>query len=613
MPDGFDRRPTTGDRPPAPRPAAKPYDEDDDYDAGYGDPYEDDFADADDDLDDRHGRPPGRARRIANWLGFGTPPPMEDEEDAADLYDDTGDTRDARNIRDARDTRDARDAGDALDGRTTALRAPAPRSPRDAGSDTADIPPQPTAPPPVPPEPGAPGRDARGGERTRNTRPWEVLLGSVPPPGTPMSDTVPADTLVPDSRPVGLTEPDDDAELTPAPEPGNAAPLPTRPVRRRDAPRGGAKGAGRADARGEALANWLDPVDPVDPLDPRNLPTPDAETPTRETAPTPAVTTAAAAAAAAIASARAARDFDAPTTADPTPAQVPAPKVVAQSTSTETEFADDSPEPRRMLRLLPTPVLADGGGMVVDGGRVGRLTARVGAVRGDLHTQQGVPRQNCVATGPDPSGSWTISIICDGVDGSYAPELAAQVAVRSTYRAVARMVAADRHENWDWTTTLAAVQTDLRTRLTEIGSRARTLGRPAPATRLAVLVTAAEPLQDDRVDMAVLGDSTILRLAEGGWRAPLGIRETPGDVPTPALPDQGTEHVRVCRTTWRPSDALVVMTGGFAESLGATSGALAARLAEDWRRPPELLDFLRDIAQGSRNDDGAVIALWPEP
>ncbi|UGQ15485.1 protein phosphatase 2C domain-containing protein [Yinghuangia sp. ASG 101] len=251
--------------------------------------------------------------------------------------------------------------------------------------------------------------------------------------------------------------------------------------------------------------------------------------------------------------------------------------------------------------------------MVVDGGRVGLLTVRAAAVRGGLHAQEGTPRQNSFAAGPDPSGTWTITIVCDGVDGVYAAELAAQVAIRSTYRAVARMVASGPHAEWDWTTTLDTVRTELRTRLTEIGARARSLGRPAPATRLAVLVTSAEPLQDDRVDMAVLGDSTILRLSEGGWRAPLGVRETAPDTSPPALPEHGTEHVRVCRTTWRPSDALVVMTGGYAEALGAGSGGLAARLAEDWRRPPELLRFLADVAEGSHTDDGAVVALWPEP
>lgn len=642
MPDGFDRRPTTGDRQPARRTAAQRYDDDDDlYDEPrrgadpYGDPYQDDYDDADSDIvedsdadsddDPGGGERRGPARRLASWLGFGVgsdetygeprsgtgpdddlydapppaippqptaPPPLPGDDDAppyrsrgsadAELTDDTWlpEARSARTDDDFDTSSTASAPLDAPGAATGSQQPPAAARPR----------------------------------RTRATSPWEdIMLGSGPPPGTPMSDAMPAGTLPPD--PYTVRPP---AAAADAP----SVPLSDSPTRR----------AGETRS-GTALSDWLDPMDPVDPLDP-NDPTgtpEDADTDdasvgkqdvTSETGssessfddPGPTGTIAAA------------LPIPAPAApAAPPPPAAPAPRVStlkqpaadkqpkANKAPDVDDVPDESPEPRRMLRLLPTPVLADGGGMVVDGGGVGRLTVRAAAARGDLHTQHGVPRQNCFAAGPDPSRRWTISIVCDGVDGGYAPELAAQVAIRSTYRAVARMVMSGRHEDWDWTTTLAGVQAELRTRLTEIGAKARSLGRPAPATRLAVLVTSAEPLQDDRVDMAVLGDSTILRLAEGGWRAPLGIREVPADVPPPALPEQGTEHVRVCRTTWRPSDALVLMTGGFAEALGAASGGLAARLAEDWRRPPELLDFLHDVAEGSHAEDGAVVALWPEP
>ncbi|MCF2533731.1 protein phosphatase 2C domain-containing protein [Yinghuangia soli] len=635
MPDGFDRRPATGDRPPAQRSSADRYDRSPDYDA---DPYDDPYQDAYDDLDDTFdedidedvdgedgpGRP-GPARRIANWLGFGTPSQLSDDPEA-DLYGRRDDDLDRRTNHgsDEEETLESYDNKDVY------------------------IPPQPAQPPPVPPgtigadradERGSdrPGRHERptgrrsertdagsdhagtddttansgasgtaaaasGGDRPRRSRatsPWEdIMLGSGPPPGTPVTDSIPSDMLP--HEPIRLRE-----------EPGPSVPLPARSGR----------GSGKDTSKAAALSDFLDPMDPVDPLDPRDptgSPGPDdTDTGTGTGSSAGTGMTAAVPVAATPPTVAPAASAVGTTKAPATKASEAAPTAAAPGSdklpSVFADFAEESPEPRRMLRLLPTPVLADGGGLVVDGGRVGRLTVRAAAVRGDLHAEQGTPRQNSFAVGPDPSGQWTITIVCDGIDGGYAPELAAQVALRSAYRAVARMVAAGSHEDWDWTGTLAAVQTELRTRLAEIGTRARALGRPAPATRLAILVTSAEPLVDDRVDMAVLGDSTILRLAEGGWRAPLGIRETPADVPPPALPEHGTEHARVCRTTWRPSDALVVMTGGFADSLGADSGGLAARLSDDWRRPPGLLAFLADVAAGSRTDDGAVVALWPEP
>lgn len=584
MPDGFDRRPATGDRPPARRTTtARAYEDDltedlpgdlgedfgedltedqdydttGDFDAGpYDDPYQDDYADG---TDDEQGHRPGRARRFATWLGLGMNGPGYDRDEDEHGTDDEDDLYIARSAappppnepppvpRQSEGGSDPRDSGDT----------------GDAG-DTASS-----------------GRATAGPRRTRSSSPWEdIMLGSGPPPGTPMSDAIPMGILPPERVP---------------------------------------------SARGAAVSDWLDPasptdtmdpMDPVDPLDPRDpvgssigADAVEVDAATRKAAEAktadPRATAVDAPPAPSVPAQKRAVEFT-PTAA------VPAAAGAAEPTPQVADFPAESPEPRRMLRLLPTPVLADGGGMVVDGGRVGRLTVRAAAVRGGLHAEQGTPRQNSFAVGPDPTGRWTITIVCDGIDGGYAPELAAQVAVRSTYRAVARMVGSGRHEDWDWTTTLASVQNDLRTRLGDIGAKARELGRPAPATRLAILVTSAEPLVDDRIDIAVLGDSTILRLAEGGWRAPLGIRETPTDTP-PALPEHGTEHARTCRTTWRPSDALVVMTGGFAESLGADSGGLAARLAGDWRRPPELLTFLGDVAQGSQSDDTAVVALWPEP
>nr|WP_237535915.1 protein phosphatase 2C domain-containing protein [Streptomyces sp. SID3343] len=252
--------------------------------------------------------------------------------------------------------------------------------------------------------------------------------------------------------------------------------------------------------------------------------------------------------------------------------------------------------------------------MVVDGGRLGRLNVRAAGVRGELHQHQGLPRQNCFAVGPDPSARWTIAIVCDGIDNAHASELAAQIAVRSAYRTVARMVARERHENWDWAGVQLEVENDLRTRLASTAERAHDLGRSEPATRLAILVTASDPMEDDRVDMAVLGDSTVLRLAQGGWRAPLGIRETSAETAPAALPDRaGDDQLRICRTTWRPTDVLVMMTGGFAEALGQPTAGLAPRLAEDWRNPPSLFDYLRDVDEGLRlrEEDGCVVALWP--
>ncbi|WP_406284893.1 protein phosphatase 2C domain-containing protein [Embleya sp. NBC_00896] len=519
---------------------------------------------------DQAGRRSGRARRVANWFGFGAPP----EEDEPDPYD----RRPGFGRRDPYEADTGvydygRDQDADYDGDFEA--APAPTS----------------------------GRTRR---RTGSSHWEDVMLGSSPSPGTPMSDSIPGDTMPPDRL---HREP-----------PGTLPPTrgTSRPGRREEAT--------RWQPELDDDVEPADPMDPVDPLDPG--PTPSSERriayppiPNRRPAPAaesdrPSATEAAAPVDDQAENRRRDRlgdgeaddDGGTGTTFVPVP---PAPRTPYRS-GPDDGAVDEVP--RRMLRMLPPPALADGGGMVVDGGRLGRLNVRAAGVRGELHQQQGLPRQNCFAVGPDPSSRWTIAIVCDGIDNAHASELAAQIAVRSAYRTVARMVARERHENWDWAGVQTEVEEDLRVRLAATADRAHELGRSEPATRLAILVTAADPLEDDRVDMAVLGDSTVLRLAQGGWRAPLGIRDTSMDAAPAAIPDQaGDDQLRICRTTWRPTDVLVMMTGGFAEALGQPTAGLAPRLAEDWRTPPSLFDYLRDVDEGLRlrEDDGCVVALWP--
>ncbi|MFE2864933.1 protein phosphatase 2C domain-containing protein [Embleya sp. NPDC059259] len=519
---------------------------------------------------DQAGRRSGRARRVANWFGFGAPA----EEDEPDPYD-------RRPGFGRRDPYEA-DAGAYDYG-------------RDQGPeyDDYDSAPAPTS-----------GRTRR---RTGSSHWEDVMLGSSPSPGTPMSDTIPGDTMPPDRlhrEPQGVLPPSR----------GTA-----RPARREDP-------TPKWQPEPDDEIEPADPMDPVDPLDPGPRPSAErrpAYPPIPKRRPAPAAESERAGTVDTMPALddepddRRRRD-DAPDQdddGDPGTSFVPAPAAprVPYRPGPAAEGAVDE-VPRRMLRMLPPPALADGGGMVVDGGRLGRLNVRAAGVRGELHQQQGLPRQNCFAVGPDPSARWTIAIVCDGVDNAHASELAAQIAVRSAYRTVARMVARERHENWDWAGVQTEVEDDLRTRLAGTADRAHELGRSEPATRLAILVTAADPLEDDRVDMAVLGDSTVLRLAQGGWRAPLGIRDTAEEAAPAAIPDQaGDDQLRICRTTWRPTDVLVMMTGGFAEALGQPTAGLAPRLAEDWRTPPSLFDYLRDVDEGLRlrEDDGCVVALWP--
>lgn len=158
---------------------------------------------------DQPGRRSGRARRVANWFGFGAPA----EEDEPDPYD-------RRPGFGRRDPYEA-DAGVYDQG---------PDYDTDYDS----------APPPTS------GRTRR---RTGSSHWEDVMLGSSPSPGTPMSDSIPSDTMPPDRLhrgPQGVLPPSRGS---------------TRPGRREDpTPRW------QPDADDDIAP--ADPMDPVDPLDP---------------------------------------------------------------------------------------------------------------------------------------------------------------------------------------------------------------------------------------------------------------------------------------------------------------------------------------------------------
>ncbi|TDD94652.1 protein phosphatase 2C domain-containing protein [Actinomadura rubrisoli] len=273
--------------------------------------------------------------------------------------------------------------------------------------------------------------------------------------------------------------------------------------------------------------------------------------------------------------------------------------------------------PSTVSVLLPTTVLAGRSSLQADGGGVGRVTVRAASCRGSGHMQRGLPRQDAFLVGASDDGRWVIAAVADGVGNSAHAEVAAQAAVAAAVNIIARRLAGrDGFDPREWHPIFAEVAVDIAAHTRPLEKLREARLRPARTT-LAVLIAPAEPAPGCTVHCAGVGDSPVLRLSTGTgeWALVLGPDRASGgpvrDDVTAALPP-GLDDLRTVSVTWGPEDVLLLTTDGFANGLGHGS-ELSQVLAKEWRRPPELLGFARDVdfRRATFTDDRTVVALWP--
>jgi serine/threonine protein phosphatase PrpC len=105
-------------------------------------------------------------------------------------------------------------------------------------------------------------------------------------------------------------------------------------------------------------------------------------------------------------------------------------------------------------------------------------------------------------------------------------------------------------------------------------------------------------------------DGTGLRLAAGGKD------ETDSPVTSSAVrPLPGAVHPTVAAIPLAPGQALVLVTDGVGDAIGAGTGEVARELAERWRTPPTIDRFLLDVnfLRRSFDDDRTAVAVWAPP
>ncbi|GAA3230972.1 protein phosphatase 2C domain-containing protein [Actinocorallia longicatena] len=281
----------------------------------------------------------------------------------------------------------------------------------------------------------------------------------------------------------------------------------------------------------------------------------------------------------------------------------------------EPRYVGRTPSPVSVL--LPASVLSDQPSVQAEHGMWQNVTVRAASRRGRSHMRRGEPLQDAFMVLPSEDRRWIIAVIADGVGGSAYAEVAARTAVASTIRELGLHLrnAVNGPTPAGWRAVFSEVAADVGDARKSVHGYPGTDRKPLPSTTVVAMVAPADARPGDTVFVAGIGDSMalLLRGGTGQWEGilgPSGSSSDSGNDPTAALPaDLG--DLRTLEHGWARDEVLMLATDGFARGLGR-GNSLRDDLAKAWRRPPELLSFLRDVEFKSAtfDDDRTVVALW---
>jgi serine/threonine protein phosphatase PrpC len=202
--------------------------------------------------------------------------------------------------------------------------------------------------------------------------------------------------------------------------------------------------------------------------------------------------------------------------------------------------------------------------------------------------------------------------------------LGAALAVRHAVEAVEQQLVDRAPAEIDWTAVFnraaAALLVEHRRGTDESATdppdnvETRAVSRELGTTLTVAIVEARGDRQMD-VNVAAIGDSPALRLAEGTYELLVGERETDESFSTsavialPYLPAPESRNARLM-----PDEVLLVCTDGFSEPLSGGNSDVGRMFARELAVPPPLCSwsYLVDFAKATYDDDRTLVAIWPQ-
>jgi hypothetical protein len=266
-------------------------------------------------------------------------------------------------------------------------------------------------------------------------------------------------------------------------------------------------------------------------------------------------------------------------------------------------------------------------GITLRNGRehVGEL--RAASVRGLAHRHYGRVRQDEYSYRRTPDGRYLVLSVADGVSHGKYSHLAAAAATRRGTEKLVSLLNSVPPVDLNWPAVIGLV-TESITR----AGRKYLKGRGVPdaaefdhqrlaeymaTTVLYAVVDVHAEYGAHRVDLCAVGDSSawVLR-AGGGWEPLQPVKNEGAALYSPsvcALPMAPPQSALPMRTIVHAGEALVLMSDGIGDALGAGGGEVGQFLRDVWLRPPAPLAFAAqaEFARRSFDDDRTAVAFWP--
>ncbi len=270
----------------------------------------------------------------------------------------------------------------------------------------------------------------------------------------------------------------------------------------------------------------------------------------------------------------------------------------------------------------------------IDGAQLGCLTYRAVSLRGLGHWAERKPRQDAYLLRITANERWLVGCVADGVSQPKYSHMAADIACREITRVLTEaldsqpaIATADDWRKlvpelpWQRAVDTASAAMIAKASASQPDSEHRApldahTVRATMATTAVGFVVGASPTEDGRLPSALVvgaGDSSALTLVDGRWHPVTAVKNAGGDVPSNAVSALPREvKVRPEIGFMPPGAALVVVTDGIGDPMGAGTGEVGQFLAARWARPPDLFAFATDAAFYRRGftDDRTAVAVW---
>jgi hypothetical protein len=305
-------------------------------------------------------------------------------------------------------------------------------------------------------------------------------------------------------------------------------------------------------------------------------------------------------------------------------------------------------EAGKVAAVLPRPsVPSVRPDTAVDGANVGTIAFRAASLRGLSHQIYAKPRQDAYEFQITKGEGWLIGCVADGVSQGRWSHAAADLACHHLIRVIASALdgseAPTTSDGWteisralpwqvatdDATAAIvdAAVvrlrsalpSTDGRDQIDELllaPDRDAQIAKLMSTTAI-VFAVGTRPTDDRAIPFALAvaaGDSSAFILSGSEWLPITAVKNEGQEIASSAvrpLPSRGV-LVESKSGLLRPGEALVVMTDGVGDPLGAGKGVVGQFLSSQWNRPPELLAFAGHVGFVRKTfvDDRTVFAVW---